>query len=56
MIINEKQIQELIQIAQVLMSLALDKNESHWDDLAKGISRLLDAITNQQSQELKVIE
>lgn len=56
MIINEKQIQELMQVAQVSMKLALDKKESHWDDLAKGICRLLDDITNQQSEELKIIE
>lgn len=55
MIISEKQVLELVQIAGVSITLAI-KNGEEWDEWAHSVATLIDEIHNQQSNELKAIE
>lgn len=55
MIISEKQIMYLINIAHDAKNLVLEKGDN-WHKWAEEVSRLIDNINNQQSEELKVIE
>ena len=52
---SEKQIIQLMQIAKDSIHLALNKSDN-WNNWAHEVSKLLDNISNQQSEELKVIE
>ncbi len=53
MIISEKQIMCLMELARRYYAVC---GQMNWDDHKKETADLLRAITNQQSQELKVIE
>lgn len=55
MIISEKQVMHLMQIAKDSIHLALDKSDN-WDDWICSVAKLLDNIVNQQCEELKAID
>lgn len=53
MIISEKQIMRLMELARRYYNVC---GQMNWDDHQKETADLLRTITNQQSEELKVIE
>ena len=55
MLISEKQVMQLIAIANQAMHMAFSKG-SEWHDWLLDVSRLLDTINTQQSEELKEIK
>lgn len=55
MIISEKQVFNLIQIANNARNEAMKKWNPKWQEYAKQICKLLDDISNQQPTVLKII-
>lgn len=56
MLISEKQIMQLIRIAEMAQQKFIDRDWWHEEHIPKEINALLTDIANQQSEELKEIK